>query len=178
AVGRRRIPATWSPLRVVLRERQRRVDQPDVAEGLREVAELLVGFGVDLFGEQAEVVPPLEESDEDRVRLVEPAEAGERLDEPERANEERAFAAGKAVRAQVPVDELRTCEVTLDRLDGGDDAGVVGRKEPHQRDDEERGIEAVAGRAGEGAERVAVAVVENPRADRIAGARDRKSTRL
>src|SRR5690606_4283633 len=92
--------------------------------------------------------------------------------EPERANEERAFAAGKAVRAQVPVDELRTCEVTLDRLDGGDDAGVVGRKEPHQRDDEERGIEAVAGRAGEGAERVAVAVAENPRADRIAGARE------
>jgi hypothetical protein len=35
---------------------RRRPDQADVAEGLREVAELLLGPGVDLLGEQPEVV--------------------------------------------------------------------------------------------------------------------------
>src|SRR5690606_3381512 len=91
---------------------------------------------------------------------------------PERADDERALAAGKAVRSQVPVDELPVREVALDGFDGGGDAGIVRRQEPDQRNDEERGIEVAAGRAGERAERRAVAVLEDPRADRVAGARE------
>src|SRR5690606_16001332 len=121
---------------------------------------------------EAEVVPALEESGEALVRLVEPTEVGEGLDEPERADDERALAAGKAVRSQVPVDELRAREMALDGVDGRGDAGIVRRQEPDQRDDEERGIEVAAGRAGERAEHRAVAVLEDPRADRVAGARE------
>src|SRR5690606_35967049 len=90
----------------------------------------------------------------------------------ERADEERALAGRKAIRAQVPVDELRACEVALDGVDGGGDAGVVRRQEPDQRDDQERGVEVAAGRAGERAERLVVAVLEDPRADRVAGSRE------
>src|ERR1700682_5406412 len=39
-----------------LRDRPGGVDQPDVAEGLREVAEQLPRTGVDLLGEQTDVV--------------------------------------------------------------------------------------------------------------------------
>lgn len=129
-MDRRRIRASASPLRVVLRERERCVDQPDVAEGLREVAELLPGFRVDLFGKEAEVVPALEESGEALVRLVEPTEVGEGLDEPERADDERALAAGQAVGAEIAVDELVAGESVTDRLDGRDDARVGRREEP------------------------------------------------
>jgi hypothetical protein len=58
------------------------------------VAEVAVGGGVDLLGQEAERVGEVEEVVEQLGRLVDPARRGEGLDQPERAWEEGAFAAG------------------------------------------------------------------------------------
>src|SRR5438270_2092438 len=83
--GKRALPA------LRLGDRPRRVDQPDVAEGLGEVAEQLARVGIDLFGEQAEIVA---EPDGRLERVAGPVElTGHRLGlgQPERAEKERAL---------------------------------------------------------------------------------------
>src|SRR5215207_6145014 len=65
-----------------LADRPGRVDQPDVAEGLREVAQQLAGVRVDLFRQQSNVV---DERDRPVEHLACPSRLaghGERLGEP------------------------------------------------------------------------------------------------
>ena len=76
------------------------VDEPDVGECLWEVAEQLTGGGVDLFGEQADVVGEADEAFEERACPVQFADLGQALDEPERADGEGSFAAFEAVSAR------------------------------------------------------------------------------
>src|SRR5690606_14951739 len=68
-----------SPL-LLLFECQRRVDEPDMAEALGEVAEERAGSGIDLFAEEADIVTALEKSLEESVGLVAAAHAGEGFD--------------------------------------------------------------------------------------------------
>jgi len=72
------------------------VDQSEVAQRLREVAEERTRRRVDLLGEQPDVVLVGQELLEERGSLVDVAAARERLDEPERTGDERAFAADVA----------------------------------------------------------------------------------
>src|SRR5204863_4454698 len=75
-------------------------DQADVAERLREVAELLAVLGVDLLGQQAEIVRVAGELREQLLGTLDLAGLGEARDEPERADHERALLAHEAVGVQ------------------------------------------------------------------------------
>src|SRR5215831_11424972 len=81
------------------------VDQPDVAERLREVADHLAAAGVDLLGEQADVVDRRHRPLECRRGLV--YLTGQRLGlgEPEGAQQEGALLPRQAVVGQVPVHQ-------------------------------------------------------------------------
>ena len=81
------------------------MDEADVGEGLGEVAEELAGRGVDLLGEEADVVRAAGHEVEQRRRPLDLARERQALREPERADAERALAAGEAVLVQVAVDE-------------------------------------------------------------------------
>ena len=100
-VSRRR-PEAGCGKRCVARARMRRqvvgrVDEPDVRERLREVAEQPFRGRVVFLRDQAEVVAEREQPLEEPARLVAPPLHQERVDEPERAREEHAFAARETV---------------------------------------------------------------------------------
>jgi hypothetical protein len=61
------------------------LDEGGVGEGLGVVAEVAVGSGVDLLGQEAERVGEFQEVVEQLGRFVDPAGAGQGLDQPERA---------------------------------------------------------------------------------------------
>src|SRR5438105_3686127 len=71
-------------------------DQRQMAEGLREVAELLTG-AADLLGEQAQVVGVGLHLLERKPGVVEPPGPGQGVDIPERAQREGALVARQAV---------------------------------------------------------------------------------
>src|SRR5207302_7906931 len=89
----------------------------EVCQTLGEVAEELPALWVDLLRVEANVVGKPDELVHQAARLVEAALAGERVDEPEGASEERAFLARDAVFAPVAVDERPLPELALDRRD-------------------------------------------------------------
>ena len=73
-------------------EKARGIDQPDVAECLRRVADLAVLDGVVLLAEQTQVVAQIEQPLEQFGGLLGAADAGERVGEPEAACQEDTFA--------------------------------------------------------------------------------------
>ncbi len=73
------------------------VDQPDVGERLREVAELAAPHRVVLLGQQAHVVAQREQVARTARRPRPSAQQREVVDQPERAGEERALARRQAV---------------------------------------------------------------------------------
>src|SRR3954452_24100792 len=75
----------------------RRVDEGEVRERLREVAEEALRLRVVLLGEEAQVVPECDETVEELVRLVVAAEQLVAVDEPERARQEDALTRRKTV---------------------------------------------------------------------------------
>src|SRR5438874_7485247 len=77
------------------------IDQSDMAERLREVAEQFAGGGVDLLGEQADIVDERRRLREDALGPLDLPGHRKRLSQPERAQQERALLAGQ------PVDALR-----------------------------------------------------------------------
>ena len=89
-----------------LTDRERRADEREVGERLREVAELPAGDGVVLLGEQPDVVAEVEQSLEQLAGLVELALPGEYLDQPERAGEKDALARREPVDVAVLVGEV------------------------------------------------------------------------
>src|SRR5207248_10634192 len=88
--------------RVCVADRSSGVDEREVAEPLREVAEEPAALRVDLLGEQTDVVRVTEHLPHRPARLGDPPCARERLDEPERAGHERAL--GPLLPA-VPIEE-------------------------------------------------------------------------
>ena len=98
----------------------------EVGEGLREVAQRLAGRA-DLLGEQAHVVGVGEHLFEDVPALIDAAGPGQRLDVPERAQVERALAAGQPVRAVglVAPDQAVADQFLADPVQGGQEPRVA-----------------------------------------------------
>src|SRR5438105_1820552 len=87
----RRSGRSFLAIRSRVLDRAGGVDEREVAEPLREVAEQLARARVDLLGEEADVVRVWEYEFHRLGRLVDATETRERLDDPERACDERAF---------------------------------------------------------------------------------------
>src|SRR5689334_21893853 len=112
---------------VVSAELSGAVDQSDQAESLWGVAQLAAGLRVVLLAEHPDVVAQAQQTFEQRGGLFALSDSGERVDQPEGAREEGAFAAGQAVVALLRVvaeQESVPAEFLLDRLHRGDDAGI------------------------------------------------------
>src|SRR5712691_200411 len=102
-------------------EVMRGVDERDVRERLREVADLAAAARVVLLGQQADVVAQREDPLEQRARLVDAPEQHVRVGEPEAARDEHPFARRQAVlgfTGAVPDDEAVAQQLALDCLDG------------------------------------------------------------
>src|SRR4028119_72833 len=125
-------------------------DEGQVGEGLREVAQGLAGVP-DLLGVQPEVVGVAEHLLEHQARLVHPTCARQRLDEPERAQAERAFFAREAVGGLLDVvavheavrDEPAVAWRPVGGVEGAEHPGVVGGQEEDERHDQVRGVQGV-----------------------------------
>ena len=109
------------------------VDEPDVAEGLGEVAQELSADGIDLLGEQADVVDEGCGPFEDGTGPSRLSGPGQGLGQPEGAQQECAFFALEPVVGPVAVHQSPLVgEAFFGRLDRGQHPGLVGGKEPHQ----------------------------------------------
>ena len=100
---------------------------------------------VHLFAVEAERAAERDELARERLGFVGAAGAGQRLDEPERAGQERAFAAGEAVSTgRVAVHERPTgAELSADGVDRADDPRARRGFDLEHRQDEHRGVESV-----------------------------------
>ncbi len=90
-------------------EDERAVDEGEVAEGLREVAQEGAVLR-HLLGVEAEVVLERPQGVEPGPGLLDPAEPGQRVDEPEGADQERALVPRQPVVVAVAVDERAVAE--------------------------------------------------------------------
>src|SRR5215208_6521289 len=84
---------------------------------LRRVAEKLVRDGVDLLGEQADIVGERDQPVHEGRGLVAAPNPGERVGEPERAAEEGALAAAQPVVSAVTGEQRTAPELALYGLD-------------------------------------------------------------
>ena len=118
-----------------------------MGKGLREVAQGLAGVP-DLLGVEAEVVGVAEHLLEHQARFVHTPGARQRLDEPERAQAERAFFAREAVGGLLDVvavheavgDEPAVARGPVGGVEGAEHPGVVRGQEEDERHDEVRGV--------------------------------------
>src|SRR5438552_1793030 len=97
--GRGHCPTSRGGAALRLGDRPRGVDQADVAERLREVAEQFAGLRIDLFGEQSDVVHEGDRVLEHGFGALDLTGLSQRLGEPEGAQQERPFLARQAVDA-------------------------------------------------------------------------------
>ena len=127
------------------RQRGGAVDQRDVGEGLREVAEELAGRRVDLLGVEPDVIGVAQHPAEDPLGPLALADHGQRLGQPEGADREGALLSLQPVGVTVAVDQLAVGagELPRDGADGPVHPRMVPGKEPHHRDRERGGIERV-----------------------------------
>ena len=97
-----------------------------MGECLGEVAQCLAS-GADLLGEQAHVVGVGEHLFENVPALIDAAGPGQRLHVPERAQVERALAAGQAVRTVglVAPDQAIADQLLADPVQGGQEPRVA-----------------------------------------------------
>src|SRR6266566_4377020 len=91
----RRLAAIRASVRLV--QVDGRADEPDVAKRLGEVAEQLAAMGVDLLGEQSDVVGMAEQPLEQLTGLPGPAGQGKVVDQPEAADDEGGLAGREPV---------------------------------------------------------------------------------
>ena len=145
SVPRRRCGRSSDGATPGIAERECGLHERGVGQRLRVVAEMVAGGGIHLLGVEAERARELDERGESIGGFGDPAGAGERLDEPERAGQERAFGAGEPVASgRVAVEERAAgVELAADRVDRAADARRVGRFDAEEREDEERGVEVV-----------------------------------
>src|SRR6185312_15453214 len=80
-----------------LLHRQRRIDQPDMGESLREIPQGAPVFRIELFREQADFIREGERVLEEPLRLIEIAPARQMVNSPERAYPERTLLAREVV---------------------------------------------------------------------------------
>src|SRR4051794_12430023 len=123
-----------------------RLDQGEVGERLRKVPEVATRRGVELLGVQPQRRRDAQEllhQVAGRLRLVHDRQ---RRHEPERADQEAALLAGKAVvglAGAVAQYEAVLRQVTRYRIDGSPQALVVTREKPEDRRQQRGGIEGI-----------------------------------
>src|SRR5919201_5497043 len=120
------------PQGAALADDDRGVDEREMGQRLREVAEQTAGARVVLLGEQADVVAQIEQPLEQLARLVELALQREYVREPERAGQKDALTGrqsvdGTVLLVQIAQDESVDGQLAPDRLDSRDEA-LVGRR--------------------------------------------------
>lgn len=123
-----------------------------MTECLREVAEVLASGRIDLLGVQTDVIGAMEEALESVVGFVEAADASQRLDEPEGADDESSFRPNETVRPVVAIDEVVDSEFASYAIHGADHPGMRRREEGVLEGEPEEG--RVRSAAGYGDERV------------------------
>src|SRR6476646_1163064 len=111
-------------------------------ERLGKIPEKLSGSRVDLFREEAQVVAVREQPFEELARALRLAAARKALDEPERADEKRAFVTADAVHAvgHVAAHESVRGELLRDELGRGPHTRVVEVGKADDRDQEVRRV--------------------------------------
>ena len=115
-----------------------------MAEGLGEVAQELSAGGIDLLSEQADVVDEGCRPFEDGAGPSRLSRPGQGLGQPEGAQKKRAFFALEPVVGPVAVHESPLIgETFFGRVDRGQHPGLVGRKEPDQRQHQIGSVELV-----------------------------------
>src|SRR3954447_15966852 len=120
------------------------VDEREMGEGLREVAEVTAGQRVDLLAVQLERAGVREQPLAESPRPAELPDLDEGGDEPERADREAPLLARQTVvglLGLVPEDEAIDRQLVGDREDRGADPRVVRGKEADERDEEVRRVE-------------------------------------
>ena len=93
-------------------------DQCQVGEGLREVAQVGAGLGVDLLGVEADIVGMAQEAVEQGAGVIRPIQDQEGIDQPEAGDQECALAAVQAVVAMIAIDQVAVLQLLLDVSDG------------------------------------------------------------
>ena len=122
------------------------LDQREVREGLREVAEVPAGVGVELLGVEAERRGDAQQALHQVAGALLLADDRERGDEPERADEERALLARQAVVGLVGAvaqDEAVLGQLVGDRQHARAQPLVVAGQEAEDRGQQRRGVERV-----------------------------------
>ena len=129
-----------------LRERVGGPDEGQVGERLGVVADHPVSVRVVLLRQQAHVVDERHQAVHQVARRSCRPASGERLDQPERARQERVLDPGSPstpVLGAVPQQQPVAHEVLLDGGDGAEHLRVVRRQEPADRDQQQRGVDLV-----------------------------------
>src|ERR1700733_2143536 len=114
------------------------VDQPNVAIGLRKVAEHSASGGIELLGQQSDVVATSEQTFEEPLRILVSTLQDIIVHQPKAASQERAFARRKTIDALVRfitqhkliLDE----QPLLNRLESSANPRIVRRQEADKRD--------------------------------------------
>src|ERR1700730_8466451 len=120
------------------------VDQPDVAEGLGIIAQHLPRLRVDLLGEQSDVVGVGDRLLELPPGTIELARRGERLSQPEGADEEAALLTLQAVVRAVAVDQATAVgEPCIDGVDRGTDPGIGARQKADDGEHQGRSVQLI-----------------------------------
>src|SRR2546423_6894816 len=88
---------------VCTRQVMRRIDQRDMREGLREIADLPAGSRVVFLRQQSEIVPQVEKPFEHRPRVGIPALQDVVVGQPKTASEERSFIPRQSVNSTLGV---------------------------------------------------------------------------
>src|SRR5215217_5350012 len=123
------------------------VDQRDMGEGLGEVAQLAAAGRVVLLGQQPDVVAQPQQPLEQLSGILEPADQGVVVGQPEAAGQEGSLPAGEPVHrlpgraGGIAEHEPVVQQLPLDGLDGALDPRVGRGQEPHQGNEQEAGVQ-------------------------------------
>ena len=120
------------------------VHEGNVREGLRVVADETVRLRIVLFGEQADVIAQCEQCCKQAAGVASASQQREVVGQPEVAQQERRFAGGQAVNCAgrgVPGDKAVGDQALLYGRYGAAHSRIVGRKESHQRQHQQTGVE-------------------------------------
>src|SRR3954469_18538777 len=145
--------------RHLLAHADRCIQQSDVRERLRHVAEERTAARIDLLRQQPDIIPPREQLLEQLARFVAALRQRARLGEPEAAREERAFARWQTVLRRprvVSINQIVSAELAPDRIDRRLHARIARLEKADARDVQQTRIELVAVECRD--ERVALAI--------------------
>src|SRR5499427_4781558 len=135
SMGRRRLSRAStegrraSGRRLGLLQVQSGSDEADVAQGLGEVAQLRSADGIDLLGEEADVVGTAADPLEQRAGGIDVAPLRQVVDQPEAANDKGSLVAPQSVRSLITVDQTIRRELVPDPVHRRAHARVVRAQE-------------------------------------------------